>query len=64
MKILAVGCHPDDIEVSCVGILTKYSRNGHNVVMRHTANGNMGHKLIMHDEPRFIRREELRNQLK
>lgn len=31
MKILAIGAHPDDIEVGCAGALAKYARQGHEI---------------------------------
>jgi LmbE family N-acetylglucosaminyl deacetylase len=33
MNILAIGAHPDDIELGCAGTLHKYSRGGHNVYL-------------------------------
>ena len=33
MNILAIGAHPDDIELSCGGLLLKAVRQGHNVFM-------------------------------
>lgn len=33
MKILAIGAHPDDIEVGCAGTLLKYADCGHDVYM-------------------------------
>jgi LmbE family N-acetylglucosaminyl deacetylase len=33
MKIVAIGAHPDDIELGCGGLLIKAVRNGHNVYM-------------------------------
>ena len=29
MNILAIGAHPDDIELGCGGLLIKAVRNGH-----------------------------------
>jgi LmbE family N-acetylglucosaminyl deacetylase len=29
MNILAVGAHPDDIEILCSGTLALYARDGH-----------------------------------
>lgn len=58
MNILAVGCHPDDLEISCGGTLAMYAMGGHRVTMVHVANGNMGHAIIMPDELREIRRKE------
>ncbi len=31
MRILAIGAHPDDIEIGCGGTLIKYARQGHDV---------------------------------
>lgn len=61
MNILAVGCHPDDLEIGCGGTLAKYAKQGHNVYMCHVANGNMGHAVIMPDELRQIRTKEAEN---
>src|ERR1044071_9504007 len=33
MNILAIGAHPDDIELGCGGLLIKAARQGHNVSM-------------------------------
>lgn len=33
MKIMAIGAHPDDIELGCGGLLLTAVRNGHNVYM-------------------------------
>ena len=33
MRILAIGAHPDDIEVGCGGTLIKYARQGHEVFL-------------------------------
>ncbi len=33
MNILAIGAHPDDIELGCGGLLIKAARHGHNVSM-------------------------------
>jgi LmbE family N-acetylglucosaminyl deacetylase len=44
MNILAIGAHPDDIELGCGGVMLKAARNGHNVYMytltRGSASGN------------------------
>jgi LmbE family N-acetylglucosaminyl deacetylase len=58
MNILAVGCHPDDLEIGCGGTLIRYVREGHKVSMCTIANGNMGHAIIMPEELRVIRRKE------
>lgn len=58
MNILAVGCHPDDLEIGCGGTLARYVKQGHNVFMCHIANGNKGHAVIMPDELVKIRTVE------
>ena len=60
MNILAIGCHPDDIEINCVGTLIKCVKRGDNVTVCRVCNGNMGHEVIMPDELRKIRIEEAR----
>jgi len=55
MNILAIGCHPDDVEVACAGTLVKYKKQGHDVTICHVTNGNMGHVIIQPDELREIR---------
>ncbi len=42
MKILAIGAHPDDIEVGCGGTLMKYGRCGHEVYLLVMTQGEMG----------------------
>lgn len=60
MHILAVGAHPDDIELACGGTLAEYSRRGNRVVMAYVTNGNMGHKEIPPEELAQIRKAEAR----
>jgi N-acetylglucosamine malate deacetylase 1 len=55
MKVLAVGCHPDDLEIACFGTLARYVREGAQVTICHVANGNLGHAVIRPDELRRIR---------
>ena len=64
MRILAVGCHPDDLEISCYGTLAKYVKLGHEVSVCHVANGNLGHVEILQDELRDIRFQEAENASK
>lgn len=58
MKILAVGCHPDDLEICCYGTLAKYVAQGNEVSVCNVANGNLGHVEIMQDELAKIRLAE------
>lgn len=61
MNVLAIGCHPDDIEVSCAGTMAKYVKQGHKVTVCHVANGNLGHAIIEPAELREMRRQEAIN---
>ena len=42
MNILALGAHPDDIEIGCGGTLLKYSRAGHGVYLMVLTEGAQG----------------------
>ena len=42
MNILAIGPHPDDIEVGCAGTLIKYAQKGHNIFLLLISRGEMG----------------------
>jgi len=61
MKVLAIGCHPDDIEVACAGTMAKYVKLGHEVTVCHVANGDLGHAVIQPAELRTMRRQEAIN---
>lgn len=58
MNVLAIGCHPDDIEISCCGTLAKCVKRGDKVTVCHVANGNMGHEIIAPEELRVMRAAE------
>ena len=58
MNVLAVGCHPDDLEIGCGGTLAKYASAGHKVVMCHVASGDMGHVVIEPEELVPLRTKE------
>ncbi|MBQ7039660.1 MAG: PIG-L family deacetylase, partial [Clostridia bacterium] len=58
MNVLAIGCHPDDMEISCSGTLAKCVKRGDKVTVCHVANGNMGHEIISPEELRVIRINE------
>jgi LmbE family N-acetylglucosaminyl deacetylase len=42
MNVLAIGAHPDDLEMLCGGTLAKYASSGNAVTMVTIANGNLG----------------------
>ena len=58
MNILAVGAHPDDLEILCGGTLALYAQQGHHVTMAVLTNGNVGHPEIELDEMARIRKSE------
>lgn len=61
MRLLAVGCHPDDLEIACAGTLRKYVEQGAEVYMCHVANGDQGHVVIEPGPLAEIRTKEAEN---
>jgi LmbE family N-acetylglucosaminyl deacetylase len=60
MIVLAVGAHPDDLEILCAGTLARYARGGHAVWMCHATTGDMGSFVHGREEISAIRLEEAR----
>jgi LmbE family N-acetylglucosaminyl deacetylase len=60
LRVLAIGAHPDDIEIRCGGTLAKYARAGHHVMMGYATNGDKGHTEIPPAELALIREKEAR----
>ena len=60
MNVLAIGCHPDDVEIACSGTLVKCRERGDRVVVCHVSDGDLGHVVIPPEELRVIRRQEAR----
>ena len=60
MNVLAIGCHPDDLEIACSGTLRKYVEQGADVYMCHIANGDQGHVVIEPEPLAAMRAEEAR----
>ncbi len=58
MNILAVGAHPDDIEILCAGTLALYAAQGHTVFMASFTCGDMGDLKIPPAKLARLRREE------
>ncbi|MBR2340680.1 MAG: PIG-L family deacetylase [Clostridia bacterium] len=58
MRVLAIGAHPDDIELCCSGTLAKCVKRGDTVIVCHVSSGNLGHVVIPPDELQIIRAEE------
>jgi len=58
MRVLAIGAHPDDLEILCGGTLAKFAKRGDTVIMAHLCSGNMGGRDIEPEELARIRDEE------
>ena len=58
MNILAIGAHPDDIEMQCAGTLALYAQAGHELYMAIATNGNVGSPTHSRDEIRAILKAE------
>lgn len=64
MRVLAIGCHPDDLEFECYGTLAKHVKNGDDVIVCTIANGSMGDMTIPPRELAQIRYREAANAAK
>lgn len=60
MNVLAVGAHPDDLEILCAGTLARFVRDGHSVVMCNVASGDKGSMTRTSQEIVAIRLAEAR----
>jgi N-acetylglucosamine malate deacetylase 1 len=57
-RVLAVGAHPDDVEILCSGTLARFSELGAHVCIAIATDGTAGHMLIPPQELAGIRRDE------
>ena len=57
-RILAFGCHPDDVEFMCAGTLALLAQRGHEVHIAVMAGGEMGSSTLSRDVIREQRIEE------
>jgi len=64
MKVLAIGAHPDDIEILCAGTLALYAKDGHEVFMCHVCDGNKGSLEHTSKEIAKIRAKEAKESAK
>ena len=60
MRVLAVGAHPDDLDILCAGTLAKYAARGDQVVMAISTNGEAGSNGTTMEETSRIREKEAR----
>lgn len=58
MNILAVGAHPDDVEINVGGTLAKYAAQGHKVFIATATSGNIGSATLSMEEIGKLRKEE------
>ena len=60
MRVLAVGAHPDDLEILCGGTLARFVAEGHDVVMCNVTKGDRGSFVHTSEEIARIRGDEAR----
>ncbi|MBB6735734.1 PIG-L deacetylase family protein [Cohnella zeiphila] len=60
MNVLAVGAHPDDLELQCFGTLALYAEQGHQVFAAVVTNGDKGNFDVEPAELARIREAEFR----
>ena len=58
MNILAIGAHPDDIEMQCAGTLALYAAAGHKVFIAVATNGNVGSPTLSREQIAAVRHAE------
>ena len=58
LRVLAVGAHPDDVELLCAGTLAKFARKGNKVFIIHVCNGDLGGKGISRKKLAQVRKAE------
>lgn len=60
MNVLAIGAHPDDLEILCGGTLARFAQRGDRVTMLIMSDGSAGHAEIPASELASIREREAR----
>ena len=58
MNILAIGAHPDDVELNCAGTLAKYAKQGHKVFTATATNGNVGSATLSKEEIAYLKSKD------
>ena len=58
MKILAIGAHPDDLEILCAGTLARYAEQGHAIFLAPFTCGDMGDLKVPPADLGQIRKQE------
>ena len=57
-RILAFGCHPDDVEIICAGTLILLAQQGHEVHIAIMAGGDVGSPTLSRKKIRALRLKE------
>jgi N-acetylglucosamine malate deacetylase 1 len=60
MRVLAVGAHPDDLEILAGGTLARYVDEGHETIMSHVTNGDLGSFVHQRADLADLRTDESR----
>ena len=58
MRVLAIGAHPDDLEMLCAGTLAKYAARGDHITMAVATNGEVGSPTLTKEEIAETRKAE------
>jgi LmbE family N-acetylglucosaminyl deacetylase len=58
MRVLAIGAHPDDIEILCGGTLAKCAARGDQITIMIATNGNVGSPTLSREEIAEVRKQE------
>lgn len=61
MRVLAVGCHPDDLEINAFGTLARCVQRGDDVFICGVANGSGGSMVLSPEESAAVRLKEAQN---
>jgi len=64
MRILAIGAHPDDLEILCAGTLAKCAKRGDKIFMTNLCKGDKGTFSIPPQRLAKIRKKEAQNSAK
>jgi len=64
MRVLGVGCHPDDLELFCGGTLAKYAKRGDEIFMAIATDGRIGSETLPPEEIVAVRKKEAEESAK
>jgi LmbE family N-acetylglucosaminyl deacetylase len=58
VKVLAIGAHPDDVEILCAGTLKRLHDRGHAIAIATVTNGSCGSATLSAEEIAVVRKKE------